>query len=70
MEWRKDNQKVGDAFGQSDAVLVLRLVTSADGGLYTCLAQNAFGIDFKSVQVVVRCKCFKWIDGNRTVTTF
>ena len=69
VEWRKDKQQVGDGFGHNEAVLVLRGVTKTDGGLYTCLAQNAFGTDFKSVRVVVRCKCFKWIDGNRTVTT-
>jgi hypothetical protein len=53
VEWRKDNQQVGDAFGHSEAVLVLGEVTSADGGLYTCLAQNVFGTDITSVQVVV-----------------
>ena len=59
VEWREDNQQVGDNFGQSEAVLVLRGATSADGGLYTCLAQNAFGTDIKSVRMVVKCKCFK-----------
>ena len=70
VEWRRDNQQVGDVFDQSEAVLVLSGVTRTDGGLYTCLAQNAFGTDIKSVKVVVRCKCFKWIYGNRTVTTY
>ena len=61
VEGRKDDQKVGDAFGQSEAVLVLRGVTGTDGGLYTCLAQHSVGTDLRSSSVVVRCKCF---DGN------
>ena len=43
VEWRRDNQQVGDAFGHSEAVLVLRAGTRTDSGLYTCLAQNAVG---------------------------
>ena len=57
VEWRRDNQKVGDAFGHSEAVLVLRGVTRTDCRLYTCLAQNIFGTDLQSIEVVVRCKC-------------
>ena len=70
VEWSRDNQQVADVFGQSEADLVLSGVTRTDGGLYTCLAQNVFGTDIKSVQVVVRCKYFKWIHGNRIVTTY
>ena len=58
VEWRRGNQQVGDAARHSEAVLVLRGVTRTDGGLYTCLAQNVFGTDLASVQIVVRCKCF------------
>jgi hypothetical protein len=56
VEWRKDNQQVVDAFGHSEGVLVLRGVNRTDGGLYTCVAQNTFGTDMHSIQVVVRCK--------------
>ena len=67
MEWRRDNQQVGDAIRQSEAVLVLVGVTRSDGGLYTCLAKNAVGSDLQSLQVVVSCKYFRLTFQTKTI---
>ena len=59
VEWRRANHQVGDAIQHTEAVLVLRGVTRDDAGLYSCHAQNSFGTDLQSLQVVVRCKYFE-----------